>query len=74
MQQPETCCPPLAFCGERACPALGGKAAPVASQRCARYTVVADFGAAVAAQRGTSPLATTGSRNWLHNSTISPLT
>ncbi len=37
----------LAFCGERACPALGGEAAPIASPRSARYTEVAGFGAAM---------------------------
>ena len=45
LQQPGTCCGPLVFCGERACPALGGEAAPIASSRCARYTEVVGVGA-----------------------------
>ena len=58
LPHPRTYCGPLALCGERACPALGGEAAPMTSPCSARYTPVTGFGAAAAAQRGTSPLAT----------------
>ena len=45
----------LAFCGERACPALGGEAAPIASPRSASYTEVAVFGAALQPSGGQAP-------------------
>jgi hypothetical protein len=45
------------FCGERACPALGGKAAPTPSPRSTRYTEGAGFGSAAQPSGGQAPLA-----------------
>ena len=55
----------LAFRGERASPALGGEAAPIASPSSASYTEVAGFGAAMQPSGGASPLATGGANSWL---------
>jgi len=43
-------------CGERACPALGGKAAPTASPRSTRYTEGNGFGSATQPNGGQAPL------------------
>ena len=44
------------FCGERACPALGGKAAPTPSPSSTRYTEGAGFGSAAQPSGGQAPL------------------
>jgi hypothetical protein len=44
------------FCGERACPALGGKAAPTPSRRSTRYTEGNGFGSAAQPSGGQAPL------------------
>ena len=44
------------FCGERACPALGGKAAPTPSPRSTRYTEGNGFGSAAQPSGGQAPL------------------
>ncbi len=46
LRQLGTYCGSQVFCGERACPALGGEAAPRASPRRTRHSDVAGFGAA----------------------------
>ncbi len=44
------------FCGERACPALGGEAAPTPSPSSTRYTELAGFGSAAQPSGGQAPL------------------
>ena len=44
------------FCGERACPALGGEAAPTPSPRSTRYTEGNGFGSAAQPSGGQAPL------------------
>ncbi|SEE37415.1 hypothetical protein SAMN04490200_4426 [Pseudomonas proteolytica] len=56
MQQPGTRCQHWLFCGERACPALGGKAAPTPSPSSTRYTELAGFGSATQPSGGQAPL------------------